>query len=61
MREGIKAVQQNKMGTAKATKIYNVPRTTLRRRVEGNNVGATLDKQILGSRKPVFNAEQEED
>lgn len=61
MIEAIRAVQENKMGTAKASKVYNVPRTTLRRRIEGKNAVATMDKQILGSRRPVFNPEQEQE
>lgn len=40
MREAIKAVQENKMRTTKASKMYDLSRINLRQRVEERNIDA---------------------
>lgn len=59
MREAIEAVKRGDMGFLKASKQYQVPRSTLKRRVKGTNKIATGNLKGLGSRRPVFTAEQE--
>lgn len=59
MREAIEAVKRGEMGFLKASKQFQVPRSTLKRRVKGANKIATGYTKGLGSRRPVFSAEQE--
>ena len=49
----IEAVKKE-MSAKNASKLFEVPRTTLRRRVRDKNLPATGNKKVLGSRKPVF-------
>jgi hypothetical protein len=51
----------SKENIKKAIQLFNVPRTTLRRRVEDKNINATFDKQNLGSRRPIVSPQQEEE
>lgn len=61
MRAAISAVRDGSMGCKKASKVFGVPRTTLKRRVNNLNVDAVEDKKVLGSKRPVFNNEQEQE
>ncbi|CAK8695547.1 unnamed protein product [Clavelina lepadiformis] len=45
----IRAVNEKRMGYHKASKEYGVPKTTLIRRVQGDNINATGSKKGLGS------------
>ncbi|KAJ8940700.1 hypothetical protein NQ318_009103 [Aromia moschata] len=53
MASAIKAVQNKTMGYTLAVKTFNVPRTTLRRRIKKNQGS---NKGYLGGYKPTFNA-----
>ena len=57
----IKAVRDDNMPFATATKTFNIPRNTLKRRVLGNNIDAIENKQLLGKYRPVFNEAQEKE
>lgn len=58
MRAAISAVRDGSMGCKKASNVFGVPRTTLKRRVNNLNVDAVEDKKVLGSKRPVFNNEK---
>lgn len=59
MQEAINAVQQRKMGWLKASKNYNVPQATLRRRFQNQNVRIMGTKKGLGRYGPTFSNELE--
>jgi hypothetical protein len=62
MANAIDDVIQKKMGCKKAASTYNVPRTTLQRRIIKYNANPDLEiaaKKGLGNFKPIFNKEQE--
>ena len=61
MREAIKCVRNGEMGCKKASKLFGIPRMTLKRRVNNSNQDATEDRKILGSKRPVFTSEQEKE
>ena len=61
MLEAISAVREGSMGCKKASKIFGIPRTTLKRRVNNLNIDATEEKKVLGSKRPVFTSEQEKE
>jgi hypothetical protein len=58
MREAVENVQQKKMGWKLASKTFNVPSTTLRRRVR-RNMG--YEKGDLGECRPTFSKEIEDE
>ena len=57
MAEALRNVREKKMGWQLASKIFNVPATTLRRRFK-NNCNST--KGDLGGKRPVFSREMED-
>ncbi|XP_043203652.1 uncharacterized protein LOC122371411 [Amphibalanus amphitrite] len=63
MRKAIEAVKKKELTVSSATKMFNVPRTTLRRRlkVAANGDVDQAAKKGLGRFKSVFTAEQEKD
>lgn len=58
MKKAIEAVQSGEMNFSKAATIFNIPRSTLKRRVKNKNVKATDNKKLLGC-CAVFTEEQE--
>ena len=54
MEKAIEAVKNKSMGIRKASLHSNVPKSTLRRRVNGLNIPAVDNKKILGSKKPIL-------
>lgn len=58
MKKAIEAVQKGEMNFSKAATVYNIPRSTLKRRVKNKNVKATDNKKLLGC-CAVFTEEQE--
>ncbi|XP_042204018.1 MFS-type transporter clz9-like [Homarus americanus] len=61
MQNAISAVKEKKMGVKAASKEFNVPKTTLRRRVKEKNKIATGSTKMLGPLTTVFSNEQEEE
>ncbi|KAG5877635.1 hypothetical protein JTB14_030033 [Gonioctena quinquepunctata] len=61
MLRAIEAVENRKMGYKSASRNYNVPRSTLKRKVLGKNRDAVSNKKILGSKRTVFTPEQEQE
>lgn len=59
MVRAIDAVRKKEMGWVRASKTFNVPATTLRRRVENKNKVATNTKKHLGRHQNVLNEEAE--
>ena len=59
MMEAILAVRNGDMKFSTAAKHFNVPRNTLKRRVNKKNIEATENKKILGKYRCTFNEEQE--
>ena len=57
MAEALRNVREKKMGWQLASKIFNVPATTLRRRFK-NNCNST--KGDFGGKRPVFSREMED-
>ncbi|XP_076805955.1 uncharacterized protein LOC143449578 [Clavelina lepadiformis] len=57
----IRAVNEKRMGYHKASKEYGVPKTTLKRRVQGDNVNATGSKKGLGRFHSTFSEAQEKE
>lgn len=55
MRQAIEAVRNNRMGWLRASRVYNVPFSTLRRRAVKN----CCSKGYLGGKLPTFNSELE--
>jgi hypothetical protein len=54
MAEAIKAVKEGNMPFQTASKLYNIPRNTLKRRVLDKNKDAKNEIKLLGSIRPVF-------
>ena len=50
----IKSVKDSKMGYLKASKTYNVPKTTLIRRVQGKNKIAKGVNKFLGNKESIL-------
>lgn len=61
MLRAIDAVRNNEMGLLWASKTFSIPKSTLLRRIKDINNEATLNKKVLGSMRPVFSEEQEEE
>lgn len=61
MERAIEAVTSGRMAFKTAATSFNVPRTTLRRRVGNKNLRATGNKKSLGRFQTVFTAEQEQE
>uniref|UniRef100_A0A8D8X868 HTH psq-type domain-containing protein n=1 Tax=Cacopsylla melanoneura TaxID=428564 RepID=A0A8D8X868_9HEMI len=61
MERAIEAVTSGRMGMKTAATSFQVPRTTLRRRVANKNLRATGNKKTLGRFQTVFTAEQEQE
>ncbi|CAH2003933.1 unnamed protein product [Acanthoscelides obtectus] len=59
MEKAIRAVRNGEMGFLKASTVFGVPRSTLKRRVQGKNKHAVENVKILGSRRPIFSPVQE--
>ncbi|KAJ3616588.1 hypothetical protein MTP99_017334, partial [Tenebrio molitor] len=59
MAEAIKAVKEGNMPFQTASKLYNIPRNTLKRRVLDKNKDAKNEIKLLGSIRPVFTSDQE--
>jgi hypothetical protein len=61
MESAINAVKNQGMPIKTASRNFGVPVMSLKRRVRSRNVITNTHKKILGSRKTVFSAEQEEE
>ncbi|KAF0686021.1 tigger transposable element-derived protein 6-like, partial [Aphis craccivora] len=61
MKKAIESVKNKKMCYNEAAKYFNVPRTTLIRRVRDVNIDATGNKKILGRFRSVFTNDQEQE
>lgn len=61
MEKAIRAVRNEEMGYLKASKEFEVPRSTLKRRVKGINKEAVENKKLLGSCRPTFSLEREQE
>lgn len=61
MEKAIRAVRNEEMGYLKASKEFEVHRSTLKRRVKGINKEAVENKKLLGSCRPTFSPEQEQE
>lgn len=61
MKAALRAVRNEEMGFLKASKIFNVSRSTLKRRVNGKNDDALGNIKVLRSRHSVFSLEQEQE
>ncbi|XP_071849890.1 uncharacterized protein [Apostichopus japonicus] len=61
MENAIAAVSRGEMGLKRASKAFEVPKTTLRRRVKGTNIYAKQGDKSLGRLKPTFPPEIEEE
>lgn len=61
MERAIAAVLSQKMSVNGAAKSFNVPRSTLERRILNKNKSATDARKKLGNYKPIFNEEQEQE
>lgn len=61
MELAVEAVQSGRMGWLKASKSFNVPHTTLRRRVQGKNKRVKGIQKGLGRYDTTFTAEQEQE
>ncbi|CAK8695676.1 unnamed protein product [Clavelina lepadiformis] len=57
----IRAVNEKRMGYHKASKEYGVPKMTLIRRVQGDNINATGSKKGLGRFHSTFSEAQEKE
>lgn len=54
MTNAVDAVKRGEMGIKKASAVYNVPKTTLRRRARNKNKRASEGKKDLGGRQPIL-------
>lgn len=61
MTKAIDAVKNDEMGIKKASRAFNVPITTLRRRARGKNKRVRYGEKDLGGRKPILYAALEKD
>lgn len=61
MKFAIKSVQSKTMGWLKAAKTFNVPHTTLQRRVTQENKTLPDNSKDLGRHRPTFDAKTEEE
>ena len=60
MARAIKAVEDNECGYQKASSLYNVPKTTLVRRVKGINKLSKGASKMMGNKKSVLPQDLEE-
>ena len=61
MASAVEAVNKGDMGIKNASRVFNVPKTTLRRRVRGKNKRVSGSRKDLGGRAPVLSEEAEQD
>ena len=61
MASAVEAVKKGDMGIKNASRVFNVPKTTLRRRVRGKNKRVSGSRKDLGGRAPVLSEEGEQD
>ena len=61
MASAVEAVKKGDMGIKNASRVFNVPKTTLRRRAREKNKRASGSRKDLGGRAPVLNEEVEAD